>query len=144
MVNILGALQEQRITTLYAIATAFVFGIFLVVYEGVRWAVRIPRFKGPYGPPIVGNLWQIYGKDAPLQYRDWSRKYGPVYQIQLGNNPVLVINTAAAAKTLLTQNSHATASRPEFYTFHKVSSPQIELYFEMADSVSRLSRRERP
>ncbi|KAK6385745.1 hypothetical protein LTS17_001317 [Exophiala oligosperma] len=122
MVNILGALQEQRITTLYAIATAFVFGIFLVVYEGVRWAVRIPRFKGPYGPPIVGNLWQIYGKDAPLQYRDWSRKYGPVYQIQLGNNPVLVINTAAAAKTLLTQNSHATASRPEFYTFHKIIS----------------------
>lgn len=100
----------------------FLLIIFIVVYEGIRWAARVPGFKGPYGPPIVGNMWQIYGRDAPLQYHDWSRQYGPVYQIQLGNNPVLVINTAAAAKSLLSRNSHATASRPEFYTFHKVNS----------------------
>ncbi|KIX06395.1 uncharacterized protein Z518_04371 [Rhinocladiella mackenziei CBS 650.93] len=36
--------------------------------------------------------------------------------------PVLVINTAATAKAILTQNSSATASRPEFYTFHKVGA----------------------
>lgn len=119
---VIETLRAQCIATRSAIAILFVASIFLVVYEGIRWAARIPGFKGPYGPPIVGNMWQIYGKDAPLQYRDWSRKYGPVYQVQLGNNPILVINTAAAAKTLLTQNSHATASRPEFYTFHKVSA----------------------
>jgi len=97
------------------------FAISLLLYEAVRWTARIPRFGGPPGLPIVGNLWQIRHKDAPEQYRIWSRKYGPVYQIQLGNIPILVVNTAAAAKAIFIQNSQATASRPEFYTFHKVS-----------------------
>lgn len=97
-------------------------GVLVLGYEVARWSARIPGFRGPYGPPIVGNMWQIYGKDAPLQYRHWSQKYGAVYQVQLGHIPILVINTAAAAKTILTHNSSATASRPEFYTFHKVDS----------------------
>ncbi|KAH8805371.1 3-hydroxyphenylacetate 6-hydroxylase [Xylogone sp. PMI_703] len=96
--------------------------IFSILYELVRWSIRIPKFKGPQGLPIVGNLWQIRGKDAPEQYRLWSKKYGPVYQIQLGNIPVIVVNSAAAAKVIFNQNSHATSSRPEFYTFHKIIS----------------------
>ena len=91
-----------------------------LVYEVVRWSARVPSFDGPRGWPIVGNLWQIRGKDAPEQYRVWSKKFGGLFQIQLGNIPVLVINTAAAAKVVLSQNSQATSSRPEFYTFHKV------------------------
>jgi 3-hydroxyphenylacetate 6-hydroxylase len=75
------------------------------------------------GLPVVGNLLQIQGKDAPEQYRVWSKTYGSVYQIALGSIPVLVINSAAAAKALFIQNSQACASRPEFYTFHKVSTP---------------------
>lgn len=91
------------------------------IYEIIRLSARLPGFKGPPGRLIVGNLWQIRQKDAPEQYRKWATKYGPVYQIQLGNIPVLVVNSAAAAKTIFNQNSHATSSRPEFYTFHKVS-----------------------
>ncbi|OQU96335.1 hypothetical protein CLAIMM_02433 [Cladophialophora immunda] len=104
------------------LAPAVLSLIAFVVYELVRWSARVPGFKGPPGAPIVGNLLQIRHKDAPEQYRQWSRKYGPVYQIQLGNIPVLVINSAAAAKAILNQNSHATSSRPEFYTFHKIIS----------------------
>lgn len=89
-------------------------------YELVRWSARVPGFRGPPGKPIVGNLWQIRQNDAPEQYRQWAKKYGPVYQIQLGNIPVLVVNSAAAAKAIFNQHSHATSSRPEFYTFHKV------------------------
>ena len=105
---------------LYLLASFVTIVLSLLAYEIARWVVRVPNFSGPRGSPVVGNLWQIYGKDAPLQYRDWSRKYGPVYQVQLGSIPILVVNTAAAAKAIFTQNSHATASRPEFYTFHKV------------------------
>ncbi|KIX00657.1 uncharacterized protein Z518_09722 [Rhinocladiella mackenziei CBS 650.93] len=100
------------------VATVIAF----VLYELVRWSARVPKFGGPPGRPIVGNLWQIHQKDAPEQYRQWAKKYGPVYQIQLGNIPVLVVNSAAAAKAIFNQNSHATSSRPEFYTFHKVIS----------------------
>jgi 3-hydroxyphenylacetate 6-hydroxylase len=95
--------------------------IALAFYEVVRNSARVPGFKGPPGKPIFGNLWQIRQKDAPEQYRQWAKKYGPVYQIQLGNIPVLVVNSAAAAKAIFNQNLHATSSRPEFYTFHKVS-----------------------
>lgn len=92
------------------------------LYELIRFRARIAGFSGPPGKPIVGNLWQIRSKDAPEQYRQWAKKYGSVYQIQLGNIPVLVVNSAAAAKAIFNQNSHATSSRPEFYTFHKVIS----------------------
>ena len=52
----------------------------------------------------------------------WSKKYGAVYQIMLGNVPVIVVNSAKAAREIFGANSQALASRPEFYTFHKVVS----------------------
>ncbi|KIW84445.1 hypothetical protein Z517_03695 [Fonsecaea pedrosoi CBS 271.37] len=107
---------------LYPLLLAAASAVALVVYEFVRWSARLPKFGGPPGRPIVGNLWQIRQKDAPEQYRQWAKQYGPVYQIQLGNIPVLVVNSAAAAKAIFNQNSHATSSRPEFYTFHKLIS----------------------
>ena len=60
--------------------------------------------------------------NAAEKYRNWSSQYGDVYQIQLGNVPILVVNSAAAAKALFGQNSQALSSRPVFYTFHKVLS----------------------
>jgi len=113
-------LVEGRLIIPIIILTVTV--VALAVYEIVRLSTRLPGFKGPPGRPVVGNLWQIRQKDAPEQYRKWAKKYGSVYQIQLGNIPVLVVNSAAAAKTIFNQNSHATGSRPEFYTFHKVSA----------------------
>ena len=95
-------------------------GIYLVINEFIRSAARVPGFKGPSGLPLIGNLGQIR-VNASEQYRVWSKKYGPVYQIQLGNIPVIVVNSAAAAKVLFSQNSQALSSRPEFYTFHKVA-----------------------
>ncbi|KAF7195908.1 3-hydroxyphenylacetate 6-hydroxylase [Pseudocercospora fuligena] len=96
--------------------------IALLAYEYVRWRSRIPGFAGPFGLPILGSLRDIQRGNAPRIYQQWSQKYGPVYQVQLGNIPMLVINTADAARKILTGNSHATMSRPEFYTFHKVVS----------------------
>ena len=113
-------LQGMSGMQMYSLAAVISLGLFFWSYELARWLARVPKFRGPSGYPVVGNMWQIYGKDAPLQYQQWSKTFGPVYQIQLGNIPVLVINTASAAKSILTQNSSATASRPEFYTFHKV------------------------
>jgi 3-hydroxyphenylacetate 6-hydroxylase len=54
------------------------------------------------------------------RYRHWAKTHGAVYQIQLGNIPVVVVNSAEAAKVLFGQNAQALSSRPEFYTFHKV------------------------
>ncbi|KAL4946186.1 hypothetical protein BDV06DRAFT_151730 [Aspergillus oleicola] len=95
--------------------------LYIVINEFIRSSARIPGFKGPSGLPLIGNLAQIR-KNAAEQYRIWSKTYGPVYQIQLGNIPVMVINSAAAAKVLFGHNAQALSSRPEFYTFHKIVS----------------------
>ncbi|EEQ28516.1 putative 3-hydroxyphenylacetate 6-hydroxylase [Microsporum canis] len=94
---------------------------YILTNEFIRYTARVKGFKGPPGLLMIGNLEQIQ-ENAAEQYRQWSGEYGPVYQIQLGNIPIIVVNTAASAKTLFSQNSQALSSRPEFYTFHKVVS----------------------
>lgn len=118
LIDLISQINEKSTCALIIAALAV---ILVSAYEAVRFKLRIAGFRGPAGQPIVGNLWHIRSKDAPEQYRQWAKKHGAVYQIQLGNIPVLVVNSAAAAKAIFNQNSHATSSRPEFYTFHKVS-----------------------
>jgi 3-hydroxyphenylacetate 6-hydroxylase len=95
--------------------------LYIIINEVLRNNARIHGLGGPKGLPLIGNLWQIR-TNAPEKYRQWSRQYGGVYQIQLGNIPIVVVNTAAAAKVIFGQHSQALSSRPEFYTFHKVST----------------------
>ncbi|KAK2739808.1 hypothetical protein FQN55_009129 [Onygenales sp. PD_40] len=107
--------------TLIAIAAVLIPTVYVIANEFVRSAARVPGFKGPTGLPLIGNLRAIR-VNAADKYREWAKKYGAVYQIQLGNIPVLVVNSAASAKVLFGQNAQALSSRPEFYTFHKVVS----------------------
>ncbi|CAN6667543.1 hypothetical protein TRVA0_039S01024 [Trichomonascus vanleenenianus] len=108
------------------VATAVVMPLiallaYFLINEVVRRQARIKGFSGPTNWPIIGNLW-AFRFNAAETYRKWSEKYGPVYQIQLGNIPVIVVNTAEYASKVFITNSHATISRPTFYTFHKVVS----------------------
>lgn len=107
--------------------------LYVIINEFIRSKARIGRLNGPKGLPLIGNLYQIR-VNAAEQYRQWSKKYGAVYQIQLGNVPVVVVNTAEAAKVIFGNNSQALASRPEFYTFHKVCS-YFWLVWARADSM---------
>lgn len=102
-----------------ALLTVVVPILYVLFNEFIRAAARIPGLGGPVGFPLIGNLWQIR-TNAAEQYRFWSKKYGGVYQVQLGNIPIVVVNTAVAAKAIFGQHSQALSSRPEFYTFHKV------------------------
>ncbi|EXF81284.1 cytochrome P450 [Colletotrichum fioriniae PJ7] len=93
--------------------------IYVIANEFIRSKARIAKLDGPGGLPLIGNLWDIR-VNAAEQYRKWAKKFGSVYQIQLGNVPVVVVNSASAARALFGQNAQALSSRPEFYTFHKV------------------------
>jgi 3-hydroxyphenylacetate 6-hydroxylase len=122
--NQIGYLSLQNPVRLLALATIVVPILYIIINDFIRAAARIPGLKGPVGLPLIGNLWHIR-TNAAEQYRSWSKKYGGVYQIQLGNIPIVVVNTAAAAKAIFGQHSQALSSRPEFYTFHKVSQARI-------------------
>lgn len=90
-----------------------------VLYERRRRGLRIPNVPGPTGLPFVGNLYDIR-TNAAEQYRKWSHQHGDVFQIQLGDITVLVVNSASAAKAIFLGHSNALSSRPVFFTFHKV------------------------
>jgi 3-hydroxyphenylacetate 6-hydroxylase len=93
--------------------------IYVFINELIRSNARISNLRGPSGLPLIGNIRDIK-VNASEKYREWAKKYGPVYQIQLGNIPIVVVNSAAAARHIFGSNAQALSSRPEFYTFHKV------------------------
>lgn len=105
-----------------AIGGLLLFLLYIVSNEAFCYSQNLPGFAIPPVLPLIGNLHQIRS-NAAQQYRRWSEKYGAVYQIRLGNHPVLVVNSAAGAKVIFGHNSQAVASRPELYTFHKVFLP---------------------
>lgn len=113
-------LQDSPILFFSGILTLLAL-TYVLATEVYRARVRIPGYGGPRGLPVVGNIHQIRS-NAAEQYRRWAKQHGAVYQIMLGNVPVIVVNSAKAAREIFGANSQALASRPEFYTFHKVVS----------------------
>lgn len=113
--------SEIRDNTLRAICLAVLSVplLYVIINEYVRRAARVKGFSGPPNWPLVGNIPDIKF-NAAEKYREWASVYGDVYQIQLGNIPVIVVNSAEAARKIFGQNSQALSSRPVFWTFHKV------------------------
>lgn len=99
--------------------------LYLVQNEVVRYRSRIKNLPGPRGWPVVGNLLQHRDVLPAEKYRTWSFKYGPVFQIQLGNTTAVVVNSSRSAKQLFLGQSHAMNSRPKFYVFHKKVSKAV-------------------
>ncbi|KAI5866824.1 cytochrome P450 [Durotheca rogersii] len=103
---------------LFFTPTAFL-AIYVLLNEVVRLRARIPKLPGPWGYPLVGSLPSLRGTATSDEYRIWAQRYGDVFQVQLGNVPAVIVNTAAAARTLFISQREATNSRPVFYVLHK-------------------------
>ncbi|KAH8886244.1 putative cytochrome P450 phenylacetate 2-hydroxylase [Thozetella sp. PMI_491] len=73
------------------------------------------------GLPIVGNLIQL-GTEQPRRLADLSKRYGPVFQIRLGNKRFVVANSFESVKQLWINNQSSLISRPTLHTFHDVLS----------------------
>lgn len=93
--------------------------IYILVNEIIRYRARVPGLSGPPGLPLVGNLLSIR-TNAAAQYKAWAKTYGDIYQVQMGNVPVVVVNSAKATRALWVGASQALSGRPITYTFHKV------------------------
>ncbi|KAI2466067.1 3-hydroxyphenylacetate 6 hydroxylase [Annulohypoxylon bovei var. microspora] len=124
------------------VGTLVAASVYLVSNEIIRSRSRIPGLKGPRGWPVVGNLTDIWS-NAAVKYQEWAKEYGDVYQVMLGNNRVVVVNGAQAAKTIFGSNSHALSSRPITYTFHKVASTTAGLTIGTSPYDDSLKRKKR-
>jgi hypothetical protein len=94
---------------------------FLIISEALRLRHRLPAIKGPLGYPIFGNLLQL-SPDPPERLRQWGQKYGGVYQIMMGNRPVVVLTSMQAARDVFVGQGGSLVDRPTNYTFHGVMS----------------------
>ncbi|KAJ4422965.1 hypothetical protein N0V82_002359 [Gnomoniopsis sp. IMI 355080] len=127
--------------TLFALFPLALLG-YILLNEVVRYRARVPGMKGPPGLPLIGNLYSIR-TNAAAQYKAWSKVYGDVYQVQMGNVPVVVVNSAKATRALWVGQSQALSSRPVTYTFHKVASSTAGLTIGTSPYDDSLKRRKK-
>ena len=123
--KILRILQDASGLTIALYLTSSFVGLVLiglVISEISRLWARLPNIPGPTGLPVVGNLLQL-NPDPSERFRQWSKKYGAVYQVTLGNMPVVVFNSMHSVKDVFIGQGGALVDRPRFYTYHgKLSS----------------------
>lgn len=100
--------------------------IVAAVYFLIRYLNRtdIPKIKGlpeiP-GVPLFGNLLQLGNQHAVVAAR-WAKKFGPVFQVRMGNKRIIFANSFDSVRQLWIKDQSALISRPTFHTFHSVVS----------------------
>lgn len=124
--SLLAALEGQDITAstlLTFTAALLVISLlsYILITETARYKSRLPTIPGPPGLPILGNYHQL-SPDPAETLRQWSLTHGPIYQVMLGNMPVVVLNSMQACRDIFLGQGHATLDRPRLYTFHGVLS----------------------
>lgn len=118
--------EPQSIVALLLRPQVLPFVLVAVIFAAIQIMNRtdIPKIKGlPEIPgyPIFGNLTQL-GENHAKVAQEWAKKYGPVFQVRMGNRRIVFANTFDSVKNLWITNQSALISRPMLHTFHTVVS----------------------
>ncbi|KAI5369608.1 Putative cytochrome P450 [Septoria linicola] len=118
--------EPQSIVGLLFQPQIFPFFLLAVLYTAIKIIdkTNVPKIKGlpeVPGVPILGNLRQL-GDNHAVNAMKMAKKYGPVFQVRLGNRRVVFANTFESVKNLWITNQSALISRPTLHTFHTVVS----------------------
>ncbi|KAK7302160.1 hypothetical protein RJT34_13041 [Clitoria ternatea] len=95
----------------------FIFMVLLMRFLFIDKS-RKRRFNLPPGPPIIpiiGNLHQL-GTTPHLALQNLAHKYGPIFFLQLGEIPTVVVSSAKLAKDVLKTHDLALSSRPQLFS----------------------------
>ncbi|KAK4940469.1 hypothetical protein LTR10_019453 [Elasticomyces elasticus] len=115
-------LASTSILPLEIFAISFVLLVAVIIVFVDRTDVpHIKSLPSVPGLPMFGSLLQL-GNSHPVAYQKLARRYGPVYQVRLGNKRFVVANTFNSIRQLWIQNQSALNSRPVLHTFHDVLS----------------------
>ncbi|KAF5378870.1 hypothetical protein D9615_006929 [Tricholomella constricta] len=129
------------------IALGVLFAVLILV--ALAWSTtpsNAPDLPGPRGWPIVGSLFQR-GTDPADTYHQWSKIYGPVFRMRLGNRWIVVINDAESGEELLGSSRYGAVfqSRPMPHTLGKLlgnaSKKAVTLGTSPYDSMLKGKRR---
>uniref|UniRef100_A0A3B3BEM5 Cytochrome P450 1A n=1 Tax=Oryzias melastigma TaxID=30732 RepID=A0A3B3BEM5_ORYME len=90
-----------------------------------------PRLPGPFAWPLIGNAAQL-GSAPHLYLTRLVRKYGNIFQIQLGSRPVVVLNGDAIRQALVKQGPDF-AGRPDFTSFRFIANGDSLAFSTVSD-----------
>ncbi|KAK4507690.1 hypothetical protein PRZ48_001425 [Zasmidium cellare] len=118
--------EPQSITAFLFQPQILPFFLLAVLFAALKIIDKtdVPKIKGlPEVPgiPIFGNLFQL-GDNHAVNAQKLAEKYGPVFQVRLGNRRIVFANTFESVKNLWITNQSALISRPTLHTFHTVVS----------------------
>ncbi|XP_053179017.1 cytochrome P450 1A1 [Scomber japonicus] len=82
--------------------------------EGLR------RLPGPKPLPIIGNVLEV-GSKPYLSLTAMSKHYGPVFQIQIGMRPVVVLGSNEIVRQALIKQGDDFSGRPDLYSFRFIN-----------------------
>lgn len=111
--------------------------------------LNVPKVR--WSLPFVGNLLQLGTRPHEKLFKLWD-EYGPIYQIKLGSQTVVVLNGTNTIREALIDHGTEFAGRPELYMIHAtlkgkglISSPYNYDYFEhkrfLLNSFNRFGKR---
>ena len=83
--------------------------------EGLR------RLPGPKPLPIIGNVLEV-GSKPYLSLTAMSKRYGHVFQIQIGMRPVVVLSGIETVRQALIKQGEEFAGRPDLYSFRFINA----------------------
>jgi cytochrome P450 len=96
--------------------------IFGILGSTILWLGRNPKSKlipkglrevpGPKGLPLVGNTLSL-GSQPQRLFRKWAVEYGELFQIQMGWDTWVFVNSPAAVKEIFDKQSAITSGRPQ-------------------------------
>ena len=96
--------------------------LFILVFFAYNQLVdRAMQLPGPWGLPIVGYLPFLGGK-MNLTIDRLAKRYGNVFQLQLGSRNIVVISGQEMIRKALLNKPTVFAGRPDFYTYKTVKS----------------------
>ncbi|EXB94462.1 Psoralen synthase [Morus notabilis] len=95
---------------------------------------RKKSFNLPPSPPklpIIGNLHQL-GKNPHISLRNLAQKYGPIFCLNLGQIPTVIISSARIAKEAFKTHDLALSGRPQIvaakYLFYNCTDMAFASY----------------
>ena len=115
--SITGLLLSPQVLPLFLVAIIFV-AIKITDRTDVPKIKNMPEIPGW---PLFGNLIQL-GENHAKVAQEWSKKYGPVFQVRMGNRRIVFANTFDSVRNLWITNQSALISRPTLHKFHTVVS----------------------
>ncbi|KAF2438801.1 cytochrome P450 2E1 [Karstenula rhodostoma CBS 690.94] len=101
--------------TFIFLALSFVSYVTWKVIEASR-RNKIPtalkKLPGPKGYPFIGSVPDVPEKNGFIKFADWSKEYGPIYQVNLAGTNHVWISSDQIAKDLLAKKGSIYSDRP--------------------------------